>query len=297
MNNHKLLTKLAVITALLLGVGTFSTNTNVQTVNAARTHHRKGKYIKDFCVYHVRKGIKKYYSYITLRDKDHGFAEKWVKATPIYVSKKLQTTHIIAPRNIPKYEATFKDANGHTQYGRVFFAHSKHTSMVVTMPESVFKKTFAKGGTYDERRTLTNEGVPLYMKNHMSYGSTYRLYHDFVFNGITGSEKHQYKYGLKTSHVSKNDIDYIKYQDANHDKAATILTMLDGIDPETATGEDKTTVNECVAGLKSLGYPQSKINKILKFAHGYANWNPWDGSMDSKYNINSISDVKSFYLK
>ena len=116
MNNHKLLTKLAIIMALLLGVGTFSANTNVQTVSAARTHHRervrtrrrKGEYIKDFSVYHVRKGVKGYDVYDYAIDQDDF---KFELTLPIhYHINHTNGGTIVAPTNShTKYELQMKE--------------------------------------------------------------------------------------------------------------------------------------------------------------------------------------------
>ena len=256
MNNHKLLAKLAVITALLLGVGTFSANTNIQTVSAARTHHRKrartrrrkGKYIKDFCVYHVRKGVKGYDVYDYNMDADDF---KFELTDPIhYHINHANGGTVVAPTNShTKYELKTVTSDGTHVDARPVLLNFQGTITGGWLTEKTFHKLFAKGGSLHTE----DEDGPFTMKNHRLYGSSKIIYHNPY---------------IKTTSPEK------AYKNPKHAQESLILSQIQN-EHLDASGKwadeysDKETNAHEVArinkALKKLGYSDSLIDKIWKF--------------------------------
>ena len=283
MNNHKLLTKLAIIMALLLGVGTFSANTNVQTVSAARTHHRKrartrrrkGKYIKDFSVYHVRKGVKGYDVYDFAMDQDDF---KFELTMPIhYHINHTNGGTIIAPTNShTKYELKTVTSDGKPVNARPVLFNFNGLMTGGWFTEKTFHKLFAKGGSL---HTEDEEG-PFTMKNHRLYGSSYFLYHNRVVN--TTSPEKAYKNpkhaqeGLILSQIQNEHLDASgKWADEYSDKETN--------------AHEVARINKA---LKKLGYSDSLINEIWKFQLYRLNYE----GPDTPYLINPDTLKSKFYL-
>lgn len=290
MNNHKLLTKLAVITALLLGVGTFSTNTNVQTVNAARTHHRKGKYIKDFCVYHVRKGVKGYNVYAFDTDDDDF---KYELTDPIHF-KAAKSYYgdarvIVAPvSSHTKYELKTVNKNGKAVKARSIITCINCGSTGGYIPESKFNKLFKKGGTFH----MYDSDIPFTMKGHKFYGSSKTLRHTLFVNLVTPDAiaKSEGKKNAK----QKQEVDILS-EIQNEELDATDKWV--DFSPETGVPIiDKTTNDHEVArinkALKKLGYSDSLIDKIWKFQRYRLDYT----DVDTPYLINPDTNKSKFLL-
>ena len=282
MNNHKLLAKLAVITALLLGVGTFSTNTNVQTVNAARTHHRKrartrrkGKYIKDFCVYHVRKGVKGYDVYGYGMDQDDF---KFELADSIYFHiNHANGGTIVAPTNShTKYELKTVTKNGTPVNARPILFNFQDRITGGWVSEKQFHKLFARGGHIH----TNDEDGPFSMTSHKLYGSTRIIYHnDFVKSTspekLYKNPKHAQE-GLILSQIQNEHLDASgKWADEYSDKETN--------------AHEVARINKA---LKKLGYSDSLINKIWKFQLYRLNYE----GPDTPYLINPDTLKSKFLL-
>lgn len=291
MNNHKLLTKLAVITALLLGVGTFSANTNVQTVSAARTHHRKrararhhkrtrthhrkGKYIKDFCVYHVRKGVKGYNVYGYGMDADDF---KFELADSIYFHiNHANGGTIVAPTNShTKYELKTVTSNGKPVNARPILFNFQDGMTGGWIPEKQFHKLFARGGHI---HTNDEEG-PFSMTNHKLYGSTRIIYHnDFI--KATSPEK-----AYKNPKRAQEKL--ILHQIQNEHLDASGKWADEYSDKET-NAHEVARINKA---LKKLGYSDGLINKIWKFQLYRLNY----PDTHDDYDIPDLYAQKQFYL-
>ena len=299
MNNHKLLTKLAVITALLLGVGTFSTNTNVQTVSAVRTHHRKrvrtrhrkgtrtrhrnGKYIKDFSVYHVRKGVKGYTTYGFDTD-DNDFKYELTDPFHFRAAKDYygDTRIIVAPTSShTKYELKTIDKNGKAIKARPIITCSDSALTGGYIPETKFSKLFTKGGTFH----MYDADGPFVMKGQHLYGTTKLLYHNGFVKAITPEK------------VAKAE----GYKNAKQKQEADILSEIQN-EHLDATGKwadeysDKETNAHEVArinkALKKLGYSDSLIDKIWKFQLYRLNYE----GPDTPYLIDTNTLKSKFYL-
>lgn len=275
MNNHKLLTKLAVTTALLLGVGTFSANTNVQTVSAARTYHSKGKYIKDFCVYHVRKGVKGYDVYDYAMDQDDF---KFELTLPIhYHINHANGGTIVAPTNShTKYELKTVTSDGKPVNARPVLLNFHGTITGGWFTEKTFHKLFAKGGSLHTE----DEDGPFTMKNHRLYGSSKIIYHN-PFIKATSPEK-AYKNpkhaqeGLILSEIQNEHLDASgKWADEYSDKETN--------------AHEVARINKA---LKKLGYSDSLINEIWKFQLYRLNYE----GPDTPYLINPDTLKSKFYL-
>ena len=282
MNNHKLLAKLAVITALLLGVGTFSANTNVQTVNAARTHHRKrartrrkGKYIKDFCVYHVRKGVKGYDVYDYAMDADDF---KFELTLPIhYHINYANGGTVIAPTNShTKYELKTVTKNGTPVKARPVIFNFNGTMTGGWFTEKTFRKLFAKGGSIH----IDEYDHPFTMKNHRLYGSSYLLYHNTIVN--TTSPEKAYKNPKRAQEK------LILNQIQNEHLDASGKWADDYSDKET-NAHEVARINKA---LKKLGYSDSLIDKIWKFQLYRLNY----PDTHDDYDIPDLYAQKQFYL-
>ena len=283
MNNHKLLTKLAVTTALLLGVGTFSANTNVQTVNAARTHHRKrartrrrkGKYLKDFCVFHVRKGVKGYDVYDYNMDQDDF---KFELTMPIhYHINHTNGGTIIAPTNShTKYELKTVTSDGKPVNARPVLFNFNGLMTGGWFTEKTFHKLFAKGGSL---HTEVEEG-PFTMKNHRLYGSSKIIYHNPYIKATSpekayGNPKHAQE-GLILSQIQNEHLDASgKWADEYSDKETN--------------AHEVARINKA---LKKLGYSDSLINEIWKFQLYRLNYE----GPDTPYLINPDTLKSKFYL-
>lgn len=291
MNNHKLLTKLAVIMALLLGVGTFSANTNVQTVSAARTHHRKrartrhrkrtrtrhrkGKYIKDFCVYHVRKGVKGYTTY-DLDTDDDDF--KYELTDPIYYPVNHKNgASIVAPTNShTKYELKTITSNGKPVNARPIIFNYGDTITGGWVSEKQFHKLFTRGGHI---HTQDPDG-PFSMTGHKLYGSTHIIYHnDFVKS--TSPKK------LYGNTKRKQEIDVLA-EIQNEHLDATGKWADEYSDKET-NAHEVARINKA---LKKLGYSDSLIDEIWKFQLYRLNYE----GPDTPYLINPDTLKSKFYL-
>ena len=282
MNNHKLLAKLAVITALLLGVGTFSANTNVQTVNAARAHHRKrartrrkGKYIKDFCVYHVRKGVKGYDVYDYAMDADDF---KFELTLPIhYHINYANGGTVIAPTNShTKYELKTVTKNGTPVKARPVIFNFNGTMTGGWFTEKTFRKLFAKGGSIH----IDEYDHPFTMKNHRLYGSSYLLYHNTIVN--TTSPEKAYKNPKRAQEK------LILNQIQNEHLDASGKWADDYSDKET-NAHEVARINKA---LKKLGYSDSLIDKIWKFQLYRLNY----PDTHDDYDIPDLYAQKQFYL-
>lgn len=283
MNNHKLLAKLAVITALLLGVGTFSANANVQTVSAARTYHRKrartrrrkGKYIKDFSVYHVRKGVKGYDVYDYAMDADDF---KFELTLPIhYHINHTNGGTIIAPTNShTKHELKTITENGSHVNARPVLFNFNGTMTGGWFTEKTFRKLFAKGGSIH----IDEYDHPFTMKNHRLYGSSYLLYHNTIINTTSpekayGNPKHAQE-GLILSQIQNEHLDASgKWADEYSDKETN--------------AHEVARINKA---LKKLGYSDSLIDEIWKFQLYRLNYE----GPDTPYLINPDTLKSKFYL-
>ena len=283
MNNHKLLTKLAVIMALLLGVGTFSANTNVQTVSAARTHHRKrartrhrkGKYIKDFCVYHVRKGVKGYTTY-DLDTDDDDF--KYELTDPIYYPINHKNgASIVAPTNShTKYELKTITSNGKRVNARPIIFNYGDTITGGWVSEKQFHKLFTRGGHI---HTQDPDG-PFSMTGHKLYGSTHIIYHnDFVKS--TSAKK------LYGNTKRKQEIDVLAEIQNEHLDASG--KWADEYSDKETNAHEVARINKA---LKKLGYSDSLINEIWKFQLYRLNYE----GPDTPYLINPDTLKSKFYL-
>ena len=260
MNNHKLLAKLAVITALLLGVGTFSTNTNVQTVSAARTHHRKrartrrrkGKYIKDFCVYHVRKGVKGYDVYDFDMDQDDF---KFELTNPIhYHINHTNGGTIIAPTNShTKYELKTITKNGTPVKARPVIFNFNGTMTGGWFTEKTFHKLFVKGGSIH----IGEYHHPFTMKNHRLYGSSYLLYHNTIMEST--SPESTEKLEGKTPKRAQEELILSEIQNEHLDASGK---WADEYSDKETNAHEVARINKA---LKKLGYSDSLIDKIWKF--------------------------------
>ena len=291
MNNHKLLTKLAVIMALLLGVGTFSANTNVQTVSAARTHHRKrartrhrkrgrtrhrkGKYIKDFCVYHVRKGVKGYDVYDYAMDADDF---KFELTLPIhYHINHTNGGTIIAPTNShTKHELKTITENGNHVNARPVIFNFNGTMTGGWLTEKTFHKLFAKGGSLHTE----DAEAPFSMKGHKLYGSSYLLYHNRFVN--TTSPEKAYKNPKRAQEK------LILHQIQNEHLDASGKWADEYSDKET-NAHEVARINKA---LKKLGYSDGLINKIWKFQLYRLNY----PDTHDDYDIPDLYAQKQFYL-
>lgn len=282
MNNHKLLTKLAVIMALLLGVGTFSANANVQTVSAARTHHRKrartrhkGKYIKDFCVYHVRKGVKGYDVYGYGMDADDF---KFELADSIYFHiNHANGGTIVAPTNShTKYELKTVTKNGTPVNARPILFNFQGTMTGGWISEKQFHKLFARGGHIH----TNDEDGPFSMTDHKLYGSTHIIYHNDFVN--TTSPEKAYK---NPKHAQEK---LILNQIQNEHLDASGKWADDYSDKET-NAHEVARINKA---LKKLGYSDGLINKIWKFQLYRLNY----PDTHDDYDIPDLYAQKQFYL-
>ena len=287
MNNHKLLAKLAVITALLLGVGTFSTNANIQTVNAARTHHRrrtrirrrKGKYIKDFCVYHVRKGVKGYDVYDYNMDADDF---KFELTDPIhYHINYANGGTVVAPTNShTKYELKTVTSDGKPVNARPVLFNFNGLMTGGWFTEKTFHKLFAKGGSL---HTEDEEG-PFTMKNHRLYGSSKIIYHNPYIKATSPEKayknpKHAQE-GLILSQIQNEHLDASgKWADEYSDKETN--------------AHEVARINKA---LKKLGYSDSLINKIWKFQLYRLNYPDTHDDYDIPDLINPDTLKSKFYL-
>lgn len=289
MNNHKLLTKLAVTTALLLGVGTFSANTNVQTVSAARTG-RKGKYIRDFCVYHVRKGVKGYTTYDFDTDDDDF---KYELTDPLYFKAakdyRGDTRVIVAPTSShTKYELKTIDKNGKAIKARPFITCSNSAATGGYIPEQKFNKLFVKGGTFH----MYDDDIQFRMKGHRFYGSSKTLRRILLINLVT-PEKVAKAEGYKNA-KQKQESDILSEIQNEHLDATDKWVDLS---PETGVPIiDKATNDHEVArinkALKKLGYSDSLINKIWKFQRYRLDYT----DVDTPYLIDPNTLKSKFYL-
>lgn len=287
MNNHKLLAKLAVITALLLGVGTFSANTNIQTVNAARTHHRKrtrarrrkGKYIKDFSVYHVRKGVKGYDVYDYAMDADDF---KFELTLPIhYHINYANGGTIIAPTNShTKYELKTVTSDGKPVNARPVLLNFQGNITGGWFTEKTFHKLFAKGGSL---HTEDEEG-PFTMKNHRLYGSSKIIYHNPYIKATSPEKayknpKHAQE-GLILSQIQNEHLDASgKWADEYSDKETN--------------AHEVARINKA---LKKLGYSDSLIDEIWKFQFYRLNYPDTHDDYNIPYLINPDTLKSKFYL-
>ncbi len=282
MNNHKLLTKLAIIMALLLGVGTFSANTNVQTVNAARTH-RKGKYIKDFCVYHVRKGVKGYNVYDFDTDDDDF---KYELTDPLYFKAAKDyygdTRVIVAPTSShTKYELKTIDKNGKAIKARPFITCSNSALTGGYIPETKFSKLFAKGGTFH----MYDESGQFFMKGHHLYGNTKFLYHNRWVTQLT-PEKVAKAEGYKNA-KQKQESDILSEIQNEHLDATG--KWADSYSGKETNDYEVARINKA---LKKLGYSDSLINEIWKFQLYRLNYE----GPDTPYLIDPNTLKSKFYL-
>ena len=286
MNNHKLLAKLAVITALLLGVGAFSANTNIQTVNAARTHHRKrtrtrrkGKYIKDFSVYHVRKGVKGYDVYDYAMDADDF---KFELTLPIhYHINYANGGTIIAPTNShTKYELKTVTSDGKPVNARPVLLNFQGNITGGWFTEKTFHKLFAKGGSL---HTEDEEG-PFTMKNHRLYGSSKIIYHNPYIKATSPEKayknpKHAQE-GLILSQIQNEHLDASgKWADEYSDKETN--------------AHEVARINKA---LKKLGYSDSLIDEIWKFQLYRLNYPDTHDDYNIPYLINPDTLKSKFYL-
>ena len=287
MNNHKLLTKLAVITALLLGVGTFSANANVQTVSAARTHHRKrarthrkGKYIKDFSVYHVRKGVKGYDVYDYNMDADDF---KFELTDPIhYHINRANGGTVVAPTNShTKYELKTVTKNGTHVNARPVLFNFQDGMTGGWFTEKTFHKLFAKGGSL---HTEDEEG-PFSMKNHRLYGSPKIIYHNNVFYATDPNKEAKLSNNKNAKHAQEK---LILHQIQNEHLDASGKWADDYSDKETNTHE----VARINKALKKLGYSDGLINKIWEFQLYRLNY----PDTHDDYDIPDLYAQKQFYL-
>lgn len=286
MNNHKLLAKLAVITALLLGVGTFSANTNIQTVNAARTHHRKrtrtrrkGKYIKDFCVYHVRKGVKGYDVYDFDMDQDDF---KFELTNPIhYHINHTNGGTIIAPTNShTKYELKTVTKNGTPVKARPVIFNFNGTMTGGWFTEKTFRKLFAKGGSIHADDLYH----PFTMKNHRLYGSSYSLYHNTIMEST--SPESTEKLEGKTPKRAQEELILSEIQNEHLDASGK---WADEYSDKETNAHEVARINKA---LKRLGYSDSLIDKIWKFQLYRLNYE----GPDTPYLINPDTLKSKFLL-
>lgn len=285
MNNHKLLAKLAVITALLLGVGTFSANANVQTVSAARTHHRKrartrrkGKYIKDFSVYHVRKGVKGYDVYDFYMDQDDF---KFELTDPIhYHINHANGGTVIAPTNShTKYELKTVTKNGTPVKARPVIFNFNGTMTGGWFTEKTFRKLFAKGGSIHADDLY----YPFTMKNHRLYGSSYSLYHNTTMES-TSPESIEKLEG-KTPKRAQEEFILSEIQNEHLDASGK---WADEYSDKETNAHEVARINKA---LKKLGYSDSLINEIWKFQLYRLNYE----GPDTPYLINP-NTLKSKFL-
>lgn len=279
MNNHKLLTKLAVITALLLGVGTFSANTNIQTVSAARTHHRKGKYIKDFCVYHVRKGVKGYDVYDYAMDQDDF---KFELTLPIhYHINHNNGGTIIAPTNShTKYELKTVTSDGTPVNARPVLFHFNGLMTGGWFTEKTFRKLFVKGGSIHNDEYYH----PFTMKNHRLYGSSYSLYHNTIMEST--SPESTEKLEGKTPKRAQEELILSEIQNEHLDASGK---WADEYSDKETNAHEVARINKA---LKKLGYSDSLINEIWKFQLYRLNYE----GPDTPYLINPDTLKSKFYL-
>ena len=287
MNNHKLLAKLAVITALLLGVGTFSANANVQTVSAARTHHRKrvrtrrrkGKYIKDFCVYHVRKGVKGYDVYDYKIDQDDF---KFDLTMPIhYHINHTNGGTIIAPTNShTKYELKTVTKNGTPVKARPVIFNFNGTMTGGWFTEKTFHKLFVKGGSIHADDLYH----PFTMKNHRLYGSSYSLYHNTIMEST--SPESTEKLEGKTPKRAQEELILNEIQNEHLDASGK---WADDYSDKETNAHEVARINKA---LKKLGYSDSLINKIWKFQLYRLNY----PDTHDDYDIPDLYAQKQFYL-
>ena len=287
MNNHKLLTKLAVITALLLGVGTFSANTNVQTVNAARTHHRKrararrrkGKYIKDFCVYHVRKGVKGYDVYAFDMDQDDF---KFELTNPIhYHINHTNGGTVIAPTNShTKYELKTVTKNGTPVKARPVIFNFNGTMTGGWFTEKTFRKLFTKGGSIHADDLYH----PFYMNNHRLYGSSYSLYHNTIMEST--SPESTEKLEGKTPKRAQEELILSEIQNEHLDASGK---WADEYSDKETNAHEVARINKA---LKKLGYSDGLINKIWEFQLYRLNY----PDTHDDYDIPDLYAQKQFYL-
>ena len=286
MNNHKLLAKLAVITALLLGVGTFSANTNIQTVNAARTHHRKrtrtrrkGKYIKDFCVYHVRKGVKGYDVYDFDMDQDDF---KFELTNPIhYHINHTNGGTIIAPTNShTKYELKTVTKNGTPVKARPVIFHFNGIMTGGWFTEKTFRKLFVKGGSIHNDEYYH----PFTMKNHRLYGSSYSLYHNTIMEST--SPESTEKLEGKTPKRAQEELILSEIQNEHLDASGK---WADEYSDKETNAHEVARINKA---LKRLGYSDSLIDKIWKFQLYRLNYE----GPDTPYLINPDTLKSKFLL-
>lgn len=286
MNNHKLLTKLAIIMALLLGVGTFNANTNVQTVSAARTHHRKrvrnrhkGKYIKDFCVFHVRKGVKGYDVYDYAMDQDDF---KFELTLPIhYHINHANGGTIVAPTNShTKYELKTVTSDGKPVNARPVLFNFNGLMTGGWFTEKTFHKLFARGGHI---HTQDPDG-PFSMTGHKLYGSTNIIYHnDFIKSTSPESAE---KLEGKTPKRAQEEL--ILHEIQNEYLDASGKWANDYSDKET-NAHEVVRINKA---LKKLGYSDSLINKIWKFQRYRLDY----PDTHDDYDIPDLYAQKQFYL-
>ena len=279
MNNHKLLTKLAVITALLLGVGTFSTNTNIQTVSAARAHHRKGKYIKDFCVYHVRKGVKGYDVYDYAMDQDDF---KFELTLPIhYHINHANGGTIIAPTNShTKYELKTVTSDGTPVNARPVLFHFNGLMTGGWFTEKTFRKLFVKGGSIHNDEYYH----PFTMKNHRLYGSSYSLYHNTIMEST--SPESTEKLEGKTPKRAQEELILSEIQNEHLDASGK---WADEYSDKETNAHEVARINKA---LKKLGYSDSLIDEIWKFQLYRLNYE----GPDTPYLINPDTLKSKFYL-
>ena len=287
MNNHKLLAKLAVITALLLGVGTFSANANVQTVSAARTHHRKrvrtrrrkGKYIRDFCVYHVRKGVKGYDVYDYAMDQDDF---KFELTLPIhYHINHANGGTIVAPTNShTKYELKTVTSDGTPVNARpvLFNFNGRMTGGWFT--EKTFRKLFARGGHIHTE----DEDGPFSMTGHKLYGSTSIIYHnDFIKSTSPESAE---KLEGKTPKRAQEELILSEIQNEHLDASGK---WADEYSDKETNAHEVARINKA---LKKLGYSDSLIDEIWKFQLYRLNYE----GPDTPYLINPDTLKSKFLL-
>ena len=322
MNEHKLLTKFAVLSALALGTGAVGTNITAQTVNASKTtkvhygkkavrlyraakqkfyYKKKYRYYKDLQTYHLRKGIKSYViSDYDIDDDDFTFHLK-TKSLTYYKSQG--DGKIIAPSSShTKYELKTVDEDGHPVKARPITTESGASGFIL---ESKFHKLFATGGrlkmpigafiNFENDKKGTTDADTIVIIGHRVYGPS-----KWVKNALDDAntpERLAKALGYKS--VKQMQEATALYEIQNEELDATDKWV--DFSPETGMPMISRALNDHEVArinkaLKKFGYSDSLINKIWKFQRYRLDYPDTHDDYDTPYLINYETHKSKFLL-
>ena len=236
---HKILMKLGVILIALAStasIGTTVTTNKAQAV--AYKYNDKRLWLPKSAklyVFHLKSDLNEYPLYDVDVDDNNNY-NMILTITHILPAKKYGR-NVIAPLS-SKYDIKINGIKYRTFSDKRTTAH---------MPESTFKKIFIKGGTFNDH----DEGNPdnCHMVNGRIYAGRKVLYTKYSFGANTPDKL----------------AGYIGYKNRQYYEEDMALNQLDGdgvsvSDPDAAS---KRVINRVVKALKSWGYSDDKIQRIL----------------------------------